>query len=533
MAATIRIRAAAMPTMLSNRTTNIGRRHYCSSLTTTESSGLLRQSMDLNSPQFGLRWHSSNAMEHLAADSDHENDPTDVAITKKIPSSPKSTFQDITPGIPIEILRRLGQMGIEQPTPIQEQAIPRAMSGHDIMGLAQTGTGKTLAFGIPLIAQMMEGVASNGRRGNASIRGLVLAPTRELANQIGKELENLSRKTPISTFVVVGGVSINTQTTRLRKGVDILVATPGRLIDLVNQRKLSLGETQFLVLDEADQMTDMGFLPDLKKIESMLPSKSERQTMLFSATMSKAMDQVASAYLNPNPVRVEVAGAGQTADKVTQELHYVEQRDKLKKLTELLSKQFHPSVTCRAPQRSIVFGRTKHGVEKLSNNLNAKGFRAVSIHGNKSQSQRESALAKFKSAEATILVATDVAARGLDIPNVTCVYNYELPNVPEAYIHRIGRTARAGKEGAAVSLCSMAEMDDLLAIQELMRSEITISSGNPWSRQEAAQAKEAIKNRSKQQQAERAGGKARRQAVDQKRKSGTKGYGKKRRRGAY
>ena len=517
MVAIRRIRAATTPT-----TVVIGRRHYCSALTTTGSNDILRQSVDLNISQLGSRWHSTNVVRDFAADKDRDDIPADITPNGS-PSSANSTFQDITPGIPSEILRRLEQMGITQPTPIQEQAIPPAMSGHDIMGLAQTGTGKTLAFAIPLVAQMMaiKGAASNSsRRGsNTSIRGLVLAPTRELANQIGRELANLSQKARVSTFVVVGGVSINTQTTRLRKGVDILVATPGRLIDLVNQRALSLGETQFLVLDEADQMTDMGFLPSLKQIESMLPSKSERQTMLFSATMSKTMNAVASAYLNPNPVRVEVAGAGQTADRVTQELHYVDQPGKVKKLMELLTKQLHPSVTCREPQRSIVFGRTKHGMEKLSKKLNAKGFQAVSIHGNKSQSQRDSALAQFKSGEATILVATDVAARGLDIPDVTCVYNYELPNVPEAYIHRIGRTARAGKEGAAVSLCSVVEMDDLLAIQKITGAEITVVSGSPWSQKEAARAKETIKDRAKQQRGQRAEGKARRQAIDQKRKS--------------
>ena len=466
--------------------------------------------------QIATRSHSTAAAIVDPTDSDSDSATTDSPVV--------SSFQDLQ-GIPPQLLSRLSQMGIDQPTPIQVHAIPHALQGKDVMGLAQTGTGKTLAFGVPLVAQMMASRAVAGTKrsnGGSSIRGLVLAPTRELANQISAEIDRLSHKTPIRTFVVVGGQNIKAQMTRLSKGVDILVATPGRLIDLVDRKALSLHDTHFLVLDEADQMTDMGFLPSLRKIVKMLPPKKERQTMLFSATMSKEMSEVASSYLNPNPVRVEVARAGQTADNVTQELHYVARADKQNKLLELLAHQLHPSLACREPQRAIVFGRTKRGMEKLSKHLNAKGFQAVSIHGNKSQNQRDSAIASFKSGKSTILVATDVAARGLDIPDVKYVYNYELPNVPEAYVHRIGRTARAGKEGAAVSFCSMEEMEDLIEIQKVTGVEISVVSGSPWSRQQAAEAKQAIKDRKKEQAEQQRLGKARRQAIDKDQKSSGK-----------
>jgi ATP-dependent RNA helicase RhlE len=323
-----------------------------------------------------------------------------------------------------------------------------------------------------------------------AVRGLVLAPTRELANQIAVQLAALTQKTNIKTFVVVGGQNIKTQINKLQGGTDLLVATPGRLIDLMDRRALTLSDTSFLVLDEADQMLDMGFLPSLRKICKMLPPK--RQTMLFSATMSKNMNEVASSYLNKNPIRVEVARAGKTADKVTQELHYVAKPDKVETLLNLLGRH--------RGERTIVFGRTKHGMEKLSKKLIAAGIKAGSIHGNKSQSARDKAIKAFKSGEMKVLVATDVAARGLDIPDVKYVYNYELPNVAEAYVHRIGRTARAGKEGAAIAFCSMEEMDDLLAIQKVTGVKIPVVSGTPWSKSDTKYAKDSIKNAKQVQQ---------------------------------
>lgn len=394
-------------------------------------------------------------------------------------SSDESTFQDIK--VPARLVARLSEMGLTTPTPIQREAIPKAIVGRDVMGLAQTGTGKTLAFGVPLVAQMLNNNSSRPKP--KSVRGLVLAPTRELANQIAVQLRTLTEGSPIGTMVVVGGKNITPQINKLKTGTDLLVATPGRLIDLMDRRALTLSDTTFLVLDEADLMLDMGFLPSLRKVVKMLPPK--RQTMLFSATMSKNMNEVARSYLT-KPVRVEIARAGKTADKVTQQLHFVARPDKDDKLIALLRE--NPK-----DDRSLVFGRTKHGMEKLSKKLIAAGFKAGSIHGNKSQSQRDRAIAAFKSGDMKVLVATDVAARGLDIPDVKHVYNYELPNTPEAYVHRIGRTARAGKEGAAVAFCSMEEMDDLLAIQKVTGTVIPVVSGTPWSQTESRRAKDSIK----------------------------------------
>ena len=398
-----------------------------------------------------------------------DNDDDDNSINE---------FQEIK--VPPRLLQRLTDMGIKKPTPIQKEAIPEAITGRDVMGLAQTGTGKTLAFSLPLVAQMLNNNSSRPKP--KSVRGLVLAPTRELANQIAVELRTLTEGTPIGTMVVVGGKNIQTQTNKLKSGTDLLVATPGRLLDLMERRALTLSDTTFLVLDEADLMLDMGFLPSLRKVVKMLPKK--RQTMLFSATMSKNMNEVASSYLT-NPVRVEVARAGKTADKVTQKLHFIAKPDKGALLIDL--------IRCHKEDRALVFGRTKHGMEKLSKKLINAGFKAGSIHGNKSQPQRDRAIEAFKSGEIKVLVATDVAARGLDIPDVKHVYNYELPNVPEAYVHRIGRTARAGKEGAAVAFCSMEEMDDLLAIEKVTGVSIPVVSGSPWSQTEARRAKNFIK----------------------------------------
>jgi len=403
-----------------------------------------------------------------------------------------SGFREIN--VPTKLVARLDEMGIMEPTPIQMKAIPLALQGKDVMGVAQTGTGKTLAFGLPLVAQMMEGANNSNTPQKVSrreylakrkpIRGLVLAPTRELANQIAVQLGTLTQNTPLDTFVVVGGQNIQTQINKIKAGTDLLVATPGRLIDLMDRGAISLRETSFLVLDEADLMLDMGFLKDLRKIAEMLPK--ERQTMLFSATMSKDMNEVAKTYLN-NPVKVEIARAGKTADKITQEIHFVERTEKTDLLLYMVGHEE------QREDRAIVFGRTKHGMERLSKKLIASGIKAASIHGNKSQPQRDKALAAFKSGRIKVLVATDVAARGLDIPDVKRVYNFELPNQPEAYVHRIGRTARAGKEGAAISFCSMEDMEDLMGIQKLIGLDIPVASGTPWTRSEMNREKDRIK----------------------------------------
>ncbi|MFC6638382.1 DEAD/DEAH box helicase [Sulfitobacter sp. JBTF-M27] len=391
--------------------------------------------------------------------------------------------------LPPKLVARLNEMGIKDPTPIQKQAIPHALNGRDVMGLAQTGTGKTAAFGVPLVAQMLENPKKPSPR---SVRALVLAPTRELAQQIMQNLKGFCENTPLKAQMVVGGQSINPQIKRLERGVDMLVATPGRLLDLMDRRAVRLDETTFLVLDEADQMLDMGFIHDLRKISAVIPK--ERQTMLFSATMPKLMSEIANSYLN-SPIRIEVSPPGKAADKVTQEVHFIAKAEKTSLLIELLSKH--------KGERALVFGRTKHGSEKLMKTLVKAGFDAASIHGNKSQGQRDRAIAGFKSGAITVLVATDVAARGLDIPDVKHVYNYDLPNVPDQYVHRIGRTARAGKDGSAVAFCAPDEMVDLIAIQKVMKIRIPVASGRPW---EGAEIEEKPKQGRGRGRGERPGG---------------------------
>ncbi|WP_435141766.1 DEAD/DEAH box helicase [Pseudopelagicola sp. nBUS_19] len=375
-----------------------------------------------------------------------------------------TTFIEL--GLPHKLVDRLNGTGINAPTPIQERAIPPALDGQDVIGLAQTGTGKTLAFGLPLIARMQ----SYGRKPDQrTARGLVLAPTRELASQISVSLREQVDGTPFKIGLVVGGVSIGPQIKRLERGVDILVATPGRLIDLMERRALELNKTDFLVLDEADQMLDLGFIHALRKIAAWLPQ--DRQTMLFSATMPKQMSEIAETYLK-NPVRVQVSPPGKAADKIAQSVHFIAKAEKTSLLIELLDKH--------RGEAAIVFARTKHGSERLMKALVKSGFAADSVHGNKSQGQRERAIKGFRGGTTMVLVATDVAARGLDIPQVRHVYNYDLPNVAENYIHRIGRTARAGMDGAAAAFCSPDEVDELRAIQKLLKISIPIASGRPW-----------------------------------------------------
>ncbi|MCW8843910.1 MAG: DEAD/DEAH box helicase, partial [Rhodobacteraceae bacterium] len=297
----------------------------------------------------------------------------------------------------------------------------------------------------------------------------ILAPTRELAGQIRDSLMLLVEGTPMKVGLVVGGVSINPQINRVSRGTDIIVATPGRLIDLMEREALDLSATDFLVLDEADQMLDLGFIHALRKISGWLPEK--RQTMLFSATMPKQMAEIAGTYLD-NPERVQVAPPGKTADKVTQGIHFIAKAEKTALLIELLD--------AHRDEAAIVFARTKHGSDRLMKALVKAGYAAAAVHGNKSQGQRERAIKAFREGETMVLVATDVAARGLDIPQVRHVYNYDLPNVPENYVHRIGRTARAGMDGAAVAFCAPDEVDELKAIQKVLKMSIPVLSGRPW-----------------------------------------------------
>ncbi len=369
-------------------------------------------------------------------------------------------------GLPAALVKKLDAMGIDEPTPIQSRAIPYALDGDDVMGLAQTGTGKTAAFGLPLLAHLM---AMRGKPEARSVRSLVLAPTRELAGQIRDALLPLVKDTPIKIGVVVGGASINAQIKRLERGTDLLVATPGRLLDLLDRRALRLDDAQFLVLDEADQMLDLGFVHALRKIAGLLPEK--RQTMLFSATMPKQMEEIAGSYLT-HPKRVEVNPPGKAADKISQSIHFIAKAEKTDLLIELLDKH--------REELALVFGRTKHGSDKLARKLENAGYAVAAIHGNKSQGQRERALKAFRSGQVKVLVATDVAARGLDIPDVKHVYNYEMPNVPENYVHRIGRTARAGRDGMAVAFCAPDEMGELKDIQKVMGRTIPVASGRPW-----------------------------------------------------
>ncbi len=364
-----------------------------------------------------------------------------------------------------ELATALANGGFSVPTPIQAQAIPLALSGHDIMGLAQTGTGKTLAFGLPMLNAIMQ---SPSRPESKTTKALILAPTRELVNQIAQTFKTLTRQSKIRVTTVVGGASIGKQQQELAKGTDVLVATPGRLIDLLERGAIGLRKTQHLVLDEADQMLDIGFIHALRKIVSYLGDN--RQTQLFSATMSKQMEQLSRTYLT-DPQRVQVNPPNLAAEKIAQSVQFVEKPKKSMALRDTLAK--HPNVA------TLVFARTKHGAEKLKNGLVADGYAATSVHGNKSQGQRDRAIKQFRSGDMQILVATDVAARGIDIPTVGLVVNYELPNVPENYVHRIGRTARAGRSGVAVSFCATDEGKLLRDVEKLIKSSIQVVGDVP------------------------------------------------------
>ena len=390
-----------------------------------------------------------------------------------------STFEEL--GLSPKILKALEKTTLKAPTPIQVQAIPAIMKGRDLMGLAQTGTGKTAAFGLPLLHRLLDiGHPPRPRR----VRALILAPTRELVSQINDNLTTFTKGTAVKVLMVVGGASLNKQSMSLARGADVLVATPGRLIDLLERGDVSLEDTGYLVLDEADHMLDMGFIHALRKIAVHIPQR--RQTLLFSATMPKDIEEIASTYLR-DPVRVQVSPPGKPADKIVQGVHFIPNGDKAKLLESYLLK--HPG------EQALVFGRTKHGSEKLAKLLATWGFKVGSIHGNKSQNQRDRTLTEFRAGELDVLVATDVAARGIDIPGVRHVYNYDMPNVPENYVHRIGRTARAGAEGNAIAFCAPAEMDEFKAIEKLLKKPIPVVGGAPWAADIVAAAPKPGQNR--------------------------------------
>ena len=367
------------------------------------------------------------------------------------------TFQSL--GLSQPVLQALELKGYDTPTPIQMQSIPTVLSGRDLLGIAQTGTGKTAAFMLPSIDRLAR--SDRGARKKAC-RMLVLAPTRELAGQIAKSARDYGALSGLTVAVVVGGTSVGKDRQNLARGVDILVATPGRLVDLVDQRALALDEVEILVLDEADQMLDLGFIHALRKIVALLPRK--RQTLLFSATMPKSIQQLAAQYLT-DPAQVSVAPAATTAERVDQFVCFIGQKEKQALLTMSLRK----GLESREMDRVLVFTRTKHGADRVVKKLVQSNIRANAIHGNKSQPQREKALAEFREGKVRVLVATDIAARGIDIPGVSHVINFELPNVAEQYVHRIGRTARAGAAGVAIAFCASDERDYLRDIQKLTR----------------------------------------------------------------
>jgi len=375
-------------------------------------------------------------------------------------------------GVAEPLQRALVAENYLHPTPIQTQAIPLVLSGRDVLGIAQTGTGKTAAFGLPLLQRLAETPAQYEARG---VRALILAPTRELAIQIGDSLRSYGRNLKLRHAVILGGVNQNKQVAAVRNGVDILVATPGRLLDLVEQKHVRLNTVSTLIIDEADRMFDMGFLRDVRRIVSLVPRK--RQSLLFSATMPSDVAKLVTEVLI-EPVRVDVAPKAITADRIEQNVHFVETKDKRALLSTLLDD--------RAMARVLVFTRTKHGANKVAAHLEKSGHAAEVIHGNKSQNARIHALEQFRSGRARILVATDIAARGIDVDEVTHVINFELPEVAENYVHRIGRTARAGNAGIAISFCDSSEKDSLRSIERLIKRSLRVVAGQPRANHEAA-----------------------------------------------
>ncbi len=367
-------------------------------------------------------------------------------------------FTDL--GLSKPLIDALASKNYTQPTPIQAQAIPTVLTGRDLLGIAQTGTGKTAAFMLPSLDRL---AADRHIPKPGQIRMLVLAPTRELASQIAASAEGYGRFMRLSVGVIFGGVPNGKSVRTVARGLDVLIATPGRLLDLIDQRALSLRDLEILVLDEADQMLDLGFIHALKRIVALVPK--QRQTLFFSATMPKSIRQLADAYCT-NPAEIAVTPAATTVERIAQSVTHVNQAEKSALLTLFLQKT--------GLERTLVFSRTKHGADKIVRQLAAAGIGSLAIHGNKSQAQRERAIAAFKSGQAPVLVATDIAARGIDIPGVAHVVNFDLPDVPEQYVHRIGRTARAGADGKAIAFCSPDERLNLRDIERLTRLKIDV-----------------------------------------------------------
>lgn len=365
------------------------------------------------------------------------------------------------------IMKALHQEGYTKPTPIQAQAIPSVLKGKDLLGCAQTGTGKTAAFAIPIL-QLLSQEQSGGRH-RTPIKSLILTPTRELAIQIDESFRAYGRHLPLRHAVIFGGVSQHKQTNVLKRGVDILVATPGRLLDLMQQGFIDLRQLEIFVLDEADRMLDMGFVHDVKRVIAKLPS--QRQTLFFSATMPPDIVALSDKILN-QPVKVEVTPVSSTADTINQSVYYVDKANKKALLTHLLKDDNIES--------ALIFTRTKHGANKVTKDLSKAGITADAIHGNKSQNARQNALKNFKSKQTRVLVATDIAARGIDVDDLSHVINYDIPNVPETYVHRIGRTGRAGASGIAFSFCDREEKSYLSSIHKLIDKRIPVIDNHPF-----------------------------------------------------
>ena len=369
------------------------------------------------------------------------------------------TFKEL--GIVDPILKALDAQGYTHPTPIQEQSIPILLKGKDLLGCAQTGTGKTAAFGIPIIQHLYNDKSET--KGRRKIKALVVTPTRELAIQISENFTAYGKHANIRNTVIFGGVKQGSQVNALKAGVDVLVATPGRLLDLIQQGYITLNHIEYFVLDEADQMLDMGFIHDIKKIIAKLPSK--RQSLFFSATMPPNIVELSTQILGSYD-KVTVRPEQATADKVEQAVYFVPKKMKIKLLVQILNQ--------KRAESTLIFARTKHGSDKVVRMLEKAGIQAAAIHGNKSQNQRQKALGKFKDGELKVLIATDIAARGIDVSKLELVINYELPNVPETYVHRIGRTGRAKESGTALSFCDMEERAYLKTIQKLIKQQIPV-----------------------------------------------------------
>ena len=389
------------------------------------------------------------------------------------------------------LLAALDEIGYVTPTPIQEQAIPLLMEGRDMLGCAQTGTGKTAAFSLPILDAMAEDPWSGKRR----IRSLMLCPTRELASQIRDNIDEYARHLDIHSMVMFGGVSQRPQEKKLRKGVDILIATPGRLLDLIGQGLVDLSNVQFLVLDEADRMLDMGFIRDIRKILALIPE--DRQSLLFSATMPSSIVELSRDMLY-EPAKIEVTPESTTVEAIEQSLMFVMKSDKRALLTHIIRDE--------NPEKVLVFSRTKHGCNRIVKQLAADGIEALAIHGNKSQGARERALGRFRNGTLQVLIATDVASRGIDVSDISHVINLDLPNEPEVYVHRIGRTGRAGQGGITIAFCDENEGEFLRGIEKTIRQKIPVDEDHPFHSEKAKSRKGEKAPKRRQNRGRRGGG---------------------------